>query len=264
MRMITFFILVLITVDSVLCDCNCKPDPEPVCSKYDYEEKLLAKTIRLEYRVEEVDKNRNEMETKCVAELEKLAARVATHDTAIEAMEAKFSTDLEALVNKADQLDSQIEEMESRYINISDEKQQSEDSQRKTCRPPYIYDAGTNLCWRLQRDVKLNWFDSVAACYKQGAHLMILNTTAEFVFMQNHLRTVSAGNVFLGASDTAEDGTYKWINGETAHIPWSNNQPNGETRENCLSIWSNTRETKYSIYDRTCSDKYELLCQRTM
>ena len=51
-----------------------------------------------------------------------------------------------------------------------------------------MYDDETNLCWRLQKGLKRNWFDAREECSNQGAHLMILNTTASLKLMQNYLQ----------------------------------------------------------------------------
>ena len=89
MRMFTDFILVLITLGRELSYCNCKQDPEPVCHRYDYEEKLLAKTIRLEYTVEELAKSKNEIGTKCIAELEEIAKKIEILETDINQIKTK-------------------------------------------------------------------------------------------------------------------------------------------------------------------------------
>ena len=58
-----------------------------------------------------------------------------------------------------------------------------------------MYDKGVNLCWSFQKNVKVNWFDASEECSKQGAQLMILNTTASVKIMQNYL-AAGNGNVF--------------------------------------------------------------------
>ena len=87
--MFTDFILVLITLEGVLSNCNCKRAPEPVCPRYDYEEKLLAKTIRLEYTVEEMAKSKNEIGTKCIADLEKITRKIEKLETDITEIKTK-------------------------------------------------------------------------------------------------------------------------------------------------------------------------------
>ena len=68
----------------------CKPfQSEPMCSRYYYEEKLLTKTIKLEYAVEEVVKNKNEMEAKFTEELEKMAGKFKQLDAVVMKMDNK-------------------------------------------------------------------------------------------------------------------------------------------------------------------------------
>ena len=68
----------------------CKPfQSEAMCSRYDYEEKLLTKTIKLEYAVEELIKNENEMEAKFTEELEKMAGKFKQLDAVVMKMDNK-------------------------------------------------------------------------------------------------------------------------------------------------------------------------------
>ena len=68
----------------------CKPfHSEPMCSRYDYEEKLLTKTIKLEYAMEELVKNKNETEAKFTEELEKMAEKLNKLDADVRQMDNK-------------------------------------------------------------------------------------------------------------------------------------------------------------------------------
>lgn len=209
----------------------CKPfQSEPMCSRYYHEEKLLTKTIKLEYAVEELVKNKNEME-------------------------AKFTEELEKMAGKFKQLDAVVMKM--------DNKTEARKSvQATTCPSPYMYEKGANLCWRLQKDVKLNWFDASKECSKQGAHLMILNSTTSVKIMQNYLAAADASDVFVGAHDMIEEGTFKWTNGETVQqLPWYRGEPNGADGHNCLAIH---KALNYKFSDYLCSAKFQLLCQITL
>lgn len=57
---------------------------EPVCSPYDYEEKLLAKTIRLENIVDNLIQQKVDMETKFQSELDKMATEIEKINTKID------------------------------------------------------------------------------------------------------------------------------------------------------------------------------------
>ena len=59
---------------------------EAMCSRYDYEEKLLTKTIKLEYAMEELAKTKNEMEAKFTEELEKMAEKLNKLDADVKQM----------------------------------------------------------------------------------------------------------------------------------------------------------------------------------
>ena len=64
-------IFIFLVLRSVL---NCKPTSEPIYSKFDYEEKLLAKTIRLENTVDDLVKTVTHVQTglaECQADRQK-------------------------------------------------------------------------------------------------------------------------------------------------------------------------------------------------
>ena len=83
---------------------------EQVCSSYDYEEKLLAKTIRLENTIEDLMNKTTEMETSFTMELETLETEIEKLNTRLNGME--YDT--------------------------------------KTCPSNYMYSEALKLCWRLE------------------------------------------------------------------------------------------------------------------
>ena len=72
---------------------------------------------------------------------------------------------------------------------------------------------------------------------------------------------VSAGSayVYVGASDIAEEGVFRWDNGDLVkNIPWNADQPNEGTSGNCVMMHSNWN---FDFGDVQCSTKLEELCQ---
>ena len=59
------------------------------------------------------------------------------------------------------------------------------------CPSTYKYRQDLNLCWKLQKGVKLNAFEAEERCAEthERAHLMILNSTRIVKFMQEWLKT---------------------------------------------------------------------------
>ena len=206
---------------------------EPMCSGYDYEEKLLTKTIKLEEAVEKLVRNNNEIESKFTETLENHAGK--------------------------------FEKLEKDLMRMDDKMNASEDGKRvqqKGCPSSYMHDKAVKLCWRLQKHVKLNWFDASKECSNEGSHLMILNTTTSVKIIQNYLAAADASWVFVGAHDMIEEGVFKWLNGESVQqIPWHSGQPGGGENQNCLSI---EKGLNYNFNDQQCSEKFQLLCQITL
>ena len=70
----------------------------------------------------------------------------------------------------------------------------------------------------------------------------------------------SVGDTYVGADDIADEGIFKWRNGELVQqIPWETGEPNGGTGSNCLVM---DADVAFRFCDRECSAKNEFLCQK--
>ncbi len=68
------------------------------------------------------------------------------------------------------------------------------------------------------------WDNAQATCVASGGHLAVINNTAENTFLANILSLQSA---WIGASDTAVEGSFQWVNGEPfSYTNWYPGQPN--------------------------------------
>ena len=91
-------LFIVVVLHSVL---NCKATSEPICSKFDYEEKLLAKTIRLENTVNDLVKTVTHVQTgladcqtdrqKTELELKTLKDEVEEQNTTVLELEVRLS-----------------------------------------------------------------------------------------------------------------------------------------------------------------------------
>lgn len=204
---------------------------EPVCSRFGYEEKILAKTIRLDVSVQDLIKS------------------VTNVQTASEALNIKLK-----------EFEARLDVLES----MKHDTKETVDHQQKKCPSTYKHRSDLNLCWKYQKGVKLNSFEAEDRCSKEGAHLMILNTTHIVKFMQEWLKTagVEDASVIVGGNDIMEEGSFKWNNGENVQqIPWGKGEPNGGKNSNCLVM---ERSYAFAFCDRECSDQREFLCQITL
>jgi hypothetical protein len=86
----------------------------------------------------------------------------------------------------------------------------------------------------------LDWYeakDAAAVMEYLGmqGHLVTLSSLAEEQFVLNNFPQIYDEYVWLGASDDASEGDWKWISGENwNYANWAESEPNGGTYENCL------------------------------
>ena len=89
MRISLYLVLIIVLCSALVCKCA-----EPACSKFDYEEKLLAKTIRLEVTVEDLVKTVTQVQTG----LAKCESRRNEMELEIEALKNEFENQAAAII----------------------------------------------------------------------------------------------------------------------------------------------------------------------
>ena len=230
---------------------QCNATTEPACSKFDYEEKLLAKTIRLENTVDD---------------LVKTVSHVQTGLAECQIDKKEIGLELETLKDDCEKQNTTMFELEARVDEITTrlKEHETESAQETTqCPSTYTFNAELNLCWRLEKDKRTDWLSASWKCNTEGGHLMILDSTAKIKFIQSFLVTAAiSGNhpyVHVGGTDGMKEGQYKWVNGQpVGSIPWQSGEPTGNTNQNCLVIKG---ADKYDFSDKICSTDFSFLCQ---
>ena len=103
-----------------------------------------------------------------------------------------------------------------------------------------------NNCYTFH-DVSSRWNEARDACRDMGAHLVTMETTAEW----NKVKALIAEKVKERGSYThyyvglrKKGGMWKWTEGETPSVivaendsRWQKNEPSGHPRESCGEIW---------------------------
>ena len=85
--------------------------------------------------------------------------------------------------------------------------------------------------------ISKSWKEAKAYCEDLGGHLATITSADE----QTFIKTFSTGRYWLGGTDEAKEGTWKWITGESwSYTNWGSGEPNGGTSENYLAIWPTT------------------------
>lgn len=80
---------------------------------------------------------------------------------------------------------------------------------------------------------KLNWDEAKQFAIEQGGYLVIIDSNEENSFIRETYRiTLNVNNediLWIGLSDVAEEGTFRWVNGEIPTFTnWSIGEPNND------------------------------------
>lgn len=89
----------------------------------------------------------------------------------------------------------------------------------------------------------MTWESAKLFCEKKGGHLVTISDEKENEFVNGmrcrNLSTDYQQSIWLGGSDTANEGTWSWITGEAfTYSNWEPNEPNGGTTQNYLQMYS--------------------------
>ncbi|XP_051972993.1 CD209 antigen-like protein A isoform X9 [Xyrauchen texanus] len=102
---------------------------------------------------------------------------------------------------------------------------------------------------------KKSWSESRRYCTERGADLVIINNIEE----QNFLKKHSGEEIWIGLTDSENEGTWKWVNGKTLNSGfWMAGQPNGQRTENCALIISS------EWHDYPCNDAFKWICEKNI
>ena len=103
----------------------------------------------------------------------------------------------------------------------------------------------------------VSWSDANAACQAAGLQLASVNSAAENAL----LLTAAAGNaVWIGGTDAAIDGTWKWSPSGTplSYTNWASGEPNNYGRnEDCVHLSG----TSGKWNDVNCARKFKFVCE---
>ena len=89
----------------------------------------------------------------------------------------------------------------------------------------------------------MTWESAKLFCEKKGGHLVTISDEKENEFVNGmrcrNLSTDYQQSIWLGGSDTANEGTWSWITGESfTYSNWEPNEPNGGNSQNYLQMYS--------------------------
>ena len=70
---------------------------------------------------------------------------------------------------------------------------------------------------------------------------------------------IENGHVFVGGNDLAEEGTFRWVNGDLVQgVPWYGNEPdNWSGIDHCMTYY-------FGVFtDDSCANVFNFMCQKT-
>jgi hypothetical protein len=104
------------------------------------------------------------------------------------------------------------------------------------------------------------WANAASACVAWGGQLAALSTKAETDFVNARLTSYGAKDVFIGGTDAAVDGVWKWVNGESwSYTNWLPGEPSTAALDDCVAL----RAGGAFGWDATnCNGKEHYLCER--
>ncbi len=99
-----------------------------------------------------------------------------------------------------------------------------------------------------------SWPQAQRRCEKLGGHLVTINDDDE----QHFVAALSNGGAWIGATDEADEGNYRWVSGERfTYAAFAPGEPDQKTRSNCLVLDVDDR-----WHDRHCEDvSHTAICE---
>jgi cysteine-rich repeat protein len=116
-----------------------------------------------------------------------------------------------------------------------------------------LHAPSTNHCyWLTVADAR--WTNVRQECISAGADLAAITSAAE----QGIVEPLTTESLFLGATDSATEGTFEWVTGEAWSFEnWNNGEPNDQDGEDCLLMLASGRWN-----DGGCISSIRGLCER--
>jgi hypothetical protein len=87
-----------------------------------------------------------------------------------------------------------------------------------------------------------SWVDARAECVARGGDLAVIEDAEENAYLREQAANIARANWWIGLSDSAEEGTFVWVDGQPLEYDnWSGNEPNDwREGEDCGELISGT------------------------
>uniref|UniRef100_A0A8C9CRC9 C-type lectin domain-containing protein n=1 Tax=Peromyscus maniculatus bairdii TaxID=230844 RepID=A0A8C9CRC9_PERMB len=124
------------------------------------------------------------------------------------------------------------------------------------CRPcPWDWELFQGSCYLFSRTLG-SWGASATSCQDLGAHLVIINSVEEQLFLKYwHIRKNERS--WIGLSDHRHEGSWQWVDDTPLRLSfWQEGEPNNEGDEDCVEL----AEDKWN--DRRCTANNFWVCEQ--
>ncbi|XP_023560919.1 CD209 antigen-like protein A [Octodon degus] len=126
----------------------------------------------------------------------------------------------------------------------------------RLCRPcPWTWEPFQGSCY-LFSGTQGTWESSVSACRAVGAHLVIINSTAEQRFLRYwNIRKNKV--TWIGLTDHRTEGSWHWVDDTPLQLSfWSKGEPNNRGDEDCAELQDDAWN------DNACSAENFWICEQ--
>ena len=103
----------------------------------------------------------------------------------------------------------------------------------------------------------VSWFDARETCQRLGQELVRVDDQREEELLLAALGEIDQAGVWMGYFDTAEEGTFAWVDGvQRDYTNWGNNQPSQDPIQDCV------RWNRNGVWDdRDCAATAGFICE---
>ncbi|KAK6166189.1 hypothetical protein SNE40_022946 [Patella caerulea] len=131
------------------------------------------------------------------------------------------------------------------------------------CPSGYTYNITYNVCFKAyfrNSDMKY-WSAAMSQCEQDGGFLYLGNSKEKMKIIHDlyHRASVVDSRVFVGASDIAKEGEWKWFDGSFIAY-WKPREPNNRNNEDCAAL-DLAQSSERKILDFECNDRQLFICE---
>ncbi|XP_056622876.1 secretory phospholipase A2 receptor-like [Triplophysa dalaica] len=204
---------------------------------------LKTERDQMKNKVEEKSKDLNSLNIKCKRLIEELQKNL----TSVSLKKLELETNYRHLTDERDQLQTSLTFMSRSLLEFETEKK------RKRCQKVWK----ESDRYFISNEEK-SWSDSRRFCKDCGADLVIINTEEE----QKHISSIVEGRVWIGLSDTENEGNMTWVdNTPLTKGFWNKGEPNNVGDEDCVEFMSSSEPVLDNWNDLSCSVERKWICE---